>query len=143
MAPCWAGLAAYAVPTGRDGAIRLGDDDGLVWAARNDTKPGRGGVESWTFHAGPGWSTRFLEAAPDELVPRMAALVGDALGGKLARMTTLTLHRWRYAQVTRSLGEPFRLLADGSLGLCGDWCLGPRVEAAWLSGRALGRALPW
>lgn len=143
MAPCWAGLASYAQPTGRDGAIRPGDDDGLVWAARNDTKPGRGGIESWTYHAGPGWSQRRLEASPDELAPHFAALVSDALGGELARMTDLTLRRWRYAVVTQPLGQPFRLLADGSLGLCGDWCLGPRVEAAWLSGQALGRALPW
>jgi predicted NAD/FAD-dependent oxidoreductase len=56
-------------------------------------------------------------------------------------MTTLTLHRWRYALVTRPLGVPCRLLAGGSLGLCGDWCLGPRVEAAWASGSALGREL--
>lgn len=142
MAPCWAGLAAYERPTGRDGAIRLAEEDGLVWAARNDTKPGRGGMETWTFHAGPGWSQRWLEAAPEELAPRFGALVAHCLGSDLGEMTTLTLHRWRHALVTRPLGVPCRLLAGGSLGLCGDWCLGPRVEAAWLSGSALGRELP-
>lgn len=142
MAPCWAGLATYERPTGRDGAIRLGSGDGLVWAARNDTKPGRGGMESWTFHAGPEWSERRLEATAEELAPQFAALVADDLGIEFGFMTTLTLHRWRYALVTRPLGKPFHLLAEGSVGLCGDWCLGPRVEAAWLSGSALGRELP-
>lgn len=141
MAPCWAGLATYDRPTGRDGAVRLAADDGLVWAARNDTKPGRGGIETWTFHAGPVWSERWLEAAPEELAPRFGTLVADSLGRELSGMTTLTLHRWRYALVTRPLGVPCRLLAGGSLGLCGDWCLGPRVEAAWASGSALGREL--
>jgi predicted NAD/FAD-dependent oxidoreductase len=142
MAPCWAGLATYARSTGRVGAVRLGADDGLVWAARNDTKPGRGGIETWTFHAGPGWSERWLEADLEELTPRFAALVADSLGPELGGMTTLTLHRWRYALVTRPFGVPCLLFAGGSLGLCGDWCLGPRVEAAWLSGSALGRELP-
>ena len=36
--------------------------------------------------------------------------------------------------------EPFHL-GDALVGLCGDGWGSPRVETAWTSGRALGRAL--
>ena len=36
------------------------------------------------------------------------------------------------------LGEPYIWDATSRLGVCGDWCLAGRLEAAWLSGQALG-----
>jgi predicted NAD/FAD-dependent oxidoreductase len=51
-------------------------------------------------------------------------------------------HRWRYARVDRPLGEEAWWDAARRIGACGDWCLDARVEAAFLSGRALaGRML--
>ena len=50
-------------------------------------------------------------------------------------------HRWRYAQTQRALGEPFLWDAAAGLGLCGDWCLGHRVEHAFLSGLELALAV--
>ncbi len=56
-------------------------------------------------------------------------------------------HRWSFAKPTGTHGEaPFGFVehAGRPLGLCTDsWCPSgsPRVEAAWLSGHRLGRAL--
>jgi hypothetical protein len=57
-------------------------------------------------------------------------------------------HRWRFAKPAGTHGDaPFELrTGDGGrpVGRCGDsWCPSgaPRVEAAWLSGERLGRAL--
>ena len=35
------------------------------------------------------------------------------------------------------------MLWDGGtrLGVCGDWLVGPRIESAWASGRALAAAI--
>ena len=46
-------------------------------------------------------------------------------------------HRWRYALVTEPVGQPALFDAASGLGICGDWCLGGKVEAAFLSGRAM------
>jgi predicted NAD/FAD-dependent oxidoreductase len=43
--------------------------------------------------------------------------------------------------VIKALGQPYLRSDDGTLWLGGDWCLGPRVEAAWESGDTIGRAL--
>ena len=54
-------------------------------------------------------------------------------------------HRWLYAQAAQPL-DIGSATAELGLGLCGDWCLGTRVEDAWRSGRhlaeqAAGRSL--
>ena len=50
-------------------------------------------------------------------------------------------HRWRYARVTKALGQDCLYLNDRQVGVCGDWLRGPRVEEAWLSGLALANAI--
>ena len=50
------------------------------------------------------------------------------------------LHRWSLATPADARDEPFHL-GDARVGLCGDSWGPPRVETAWLSGRALGLAL--
>ena len=46
-------------------------------------------------------------------------------------------HRWLYSRPSESL--PAKSLWDETyrLGACGDWCGGPRVEGALMSGIAL------
>jgi renalase len=51
------------------------------------------------------------------------------------------VHRWSFARPTKQRDEPY-LLGDDGLGVCGDaWHGKSRVEGAFLSGRALGRAI--
>ena len=53
------------------------------------------------------------------------------------------MHRWTFARPISGRAEHF-LLDDraGLLGVCGDaWSPKSKVEAAFVSGRALGRAL--
>ena len=50
------------------------------------------------------------------------------------------MHRWTFARPAEARPEPYGLV-DG-IGACGDgWSAPSRVEAAWASGDALGRAL--
>ena len=53
----------------------------------------------------------------------------------------LSGHRWRYAFVEKSLGVACLSGGNHRIAACGDWCLGARVEAAFLSGRAAAEAV--
>lgn len=144
MAPCWAVmLADFDAPPkpGPAGGEHL-DDPQLAWIAHDAGKPGRAAAgDTWVLHATDAFSRRAFEQpaehVADGLWQRFAALKGlsERPPGHLVA------HRWRYARVTEPLGEACLWSAELGLGACGDWCLGPRVEAALLSGLAMADAL--
>ena len=141
-APCWAAMVTFAdrLEPGFDGAFVHGSP--LTWVARNASKPGRPEADSWVLHAGEAWSRSHLEEEPEEVAQALLAALAAAVGRDLPEPDHLAAHRWRYARPTEPLPE--RCLFDPDLGLaaCGDWCGGPRVEGAFLSGcAAAGRVL--
>lgn len=133
--PCWTGMFAFAERLLTDSLILR--NTGLIgWAARNSAKPGRDGPEAWVVQATGSWSAAHLEDPPAQVEARLLAAMGAALDLDMARPIASAAHRWRYA-MSRGLGEGALWNAQIGVGACGDWLLGPRVESAWLSGRAL------
>jgi len=137
--PCWSVMCAFAEPVSVpwDGAQLLGN--ALSWCSRERSKPKRERAEAWVLHASREWSTANLEVEPDvaaaELVRAFRELTGAPMPG------FLSAHRWRYSQpeVTNPAMHVWR--DDFSLGVCGDWCGGGTVEAAWMSGVSIVEAL--
>ena len=145
VAPCWSLMLTFE---GRPDLPKTKRFDGagpLGWLASESAKPGRRddreAGERWVVHAAPDWSRRHLEDAPDAVAEALLAALADEAGAALPDIAHRAAHRWRYAQVETALGTPCLLSEDGRLGYCGDACLGGRVEAAYLSGVALGRTM--
>ena len=137
LAPC---LTLMAAVTGPAPFVSRHDyDDPLSWIAQDSAKPGRpqGASAQWVVQAGEAFSRAHLEEDPTAIAARMVPLLCDRLGVATERVTHAAAHRWRYARVTQALGQPFLCSADATLYLGGDWCIGPRVEAAWNSGSAI------
>ena len=138
LAPCWALLAAFDPPLDLPGfAARSLDSGPIAWIARNTTKPGRDGRDAWTVHASPDWSTGHLEREPEAAAELLLTAFRAVTGIGDRQPFHIEAHRWRYALVTEPVGRPALFDAPSGLGLCGDWCLGGKVEAAFHSGRAM------
>jgi renalase len=139
-APCWALMLAFAEPVGPRADRLRPHDDAVAWIARDAGKPGRRNAETFVIHASPDWSRAHLEWPADEvasaLLARFLAIVGVS-----AVPSFSVAHRWRYALVEQAAGSAFLWDGRTRIGACGDWCLGPRVEAAFDSGDALGAAV--
>lgn len=137
LAPCLTLMAAAPAPA--PFVIRSDPDDPLAWIAQDSSKPGRptGSSVAWVAQAGLAFSARHLEQDPAAIAALMLPLLCDRLGIGSDSVTHATAHRWRYARVTTALGQPFLRAPDATLYLGGDWCIGPRVEAAWDSGTAI------
>jgi hypothetical protein len=132
--PCWTLILAFA---SRVEAKDCGRGEGVIgWAARNSSKPVRAGPESWVVQAGPDWSRTHLEDDPATVALALKQAFAERLGAPLPPILAEDVHRWRFA---RSGAEGSGAIWDAarSLGVCGDWLIGPRVEAAWLSGTDL------
>jgi renalase len=138
-APCWTLMLAFfeAVAVAQN-CWRGGDIIG--WAARNSSKPGRIGPESWVVQASRSWSRLHIEADPKWVSATIKEALSRMLGSPLPPVTGESCHRWRFA---RSGADGSGALFDLNrhVGICGDWLIGPRVEAAWLSGKALAEQI--
>ncbi|MEZ0468662.1 NAD(P)/FAD-dependent oxidoreductase [Phaeobacter sp. SYSU ZJ3003] len=136
LAPCLTLMAAVTAPV--PFASRQDRDDPLAWIALDNSKPDRPpGTGLWVAQAGKDFSERHLEQDAPTIANAMLPLLCDRLGVTVDCVTHAAAHRWRYARVTQALDQRFLTSADGTLHLGGDWCVGPRIEAAWQSGAAI------
>jgi photolyase PhrII len=139
-APCWAALLRLeeGAPTYRAAFVEA--DGPLAWLAHDRSKPGREGGETWVAHARPTWSAAHLEETPEAVAEQLAEAFATLTGSPPP--IEAAAHRWRYAKTEEPVGAPFLFDAEARVAAAGDWCLGAKVEAAFLSGAALaGRIL--
>ena len=140
MEPCLTLMAAFPADSPRPFAHRLDPAHPLSWIARDSAKPGRStAATTWVAQASPTFSRDHLEATPEELAPHLLTLLAQVLGADAARAFHVRAHRWRHAQASVPMGRAFLHDAGQALHVGGDWCLGPRAEDAWQSGRAIAQ----
>ncbi len=138
MGPAWSALMAFESPLEVDGDALRWTRGPLTWAACNSTKAGRPeGPQCWVVHASPQWSREHIEADAREAASLLLHEFAAALGRELPAPAHLEAHRWRHALVEQPLGLPCLIDEEIAAGACGDWCIAPRVEAAFESGRSL------
>lgn len=137
--PCWTVMAAFAAPLAGVPSC-LQDRGAIAWAARNNSKPGRGDTECWVIQAGAEWSQQHLELDREDVAQQLFALFQAELGSALPQPTFLKAHRWRFALAFGQHGATM-WNPQLRLGACGDWCMAPQVEGAWLSGVELAKKI--
>jgi renalase len=147
VAPCWTLMLAYpqaVQPTlshlGPQWNAALSTHHRIAWLARESSKPGRGAIERWTVQASPAWSQEHL----DDDGPRVEAKLQKAFAevtGIRAEPSFSQVHRWMWAKTVAPLGRSHLWDAKAGIGACGDWCLGHRVEDAFISGLELALAV--
>ena len=140
-APCWALMLAFDSDLDLDFDAAFVEHPDIAWIARDSSKPGRAPGARWVVHATPAWSAARHGMSADE--------VADAMTASFFAVTAITPTLPRHAEAHRwALARPIVGSACGSLwdddlrlALCGDWCVGPRLEDAYLSGLAAARRL--
>ena len=144
--PCWAVMAGFEGPLPIDFDGALVHHAGLGWVSRDSSKPGRPARETWVLHATPAWSRAHLEDTPESVGTLLLAELAAVTGHPIPAPAFVAAHRWRYALPAEPLHDRCLFDAATNLVACGDWCGGPRVEGAFLSGmaaadRILGRGM--
>lgn len=144
--PCWTLMIAFPQANqanlshlGPQWNVARSTHHRVAWLARESSKPGRDAIERWTLQASPEWSQEHLrdDAARVEakLLRAFAEITGIHATPSYARARC-----WPEAQTQAPLGKPHLWDAKARIGLAGDWCMGHRVEDAFLSGLSLALA---
>lgn len=142
IAPCWAVMIAFDIKLPLPFDAAFVEESVLSWIARNSSKPGRAAIpDSWVLHASPEWSEEHIEDSDDLVTSEMLSAFWSATGATPQKYLIADAHRWRYASPREPLAERYVYDKGLGLGACGDWCGGPRVEGAFLSGLAMAEAL--
>jgi predicted NAD/FAD-dependent oxidoreductase len=136
MRGCWALMLRFAAALELPFDAIFVNQDPLRWVARDSSKPGRGGPETWVLHAGAEWSEAHLERDNDWVAAALLQAF-NRLGAPQPQASTL--HRWRYADTEHPLNRGCVWESASGLGLCGDWLDDGTVQGAWLSGRQLAQ----
>jgi renalase len=143
VAPCWTLMLAFpqavepaVTHLGPQWNAALSTHHRIAWLARESSKPKRALVDRWTVQASSAWSQEHLE----DDAPRVQAKLLKAFSevtGIHAAPSFAQVHRWRWAKTQSPLNQSHLWDGRQGLGVCGDWCLGHRVEDAFISGLEL------
>lgn len=142
MHACFALMVGWPEPFDPGWDSLRASDLPISWIARNSSKPGRDdALSTLVVHAAPDWSDEYAQADRDWVQSVMLDAASILCDRKLDQAPHIALHRWLYAYANVGVGQD--CLIDPALGvvLAGDWCVGGRVEGAYVSGRAAADAI--
>lgn len=119
--------------------VFVNDDPILTWIA-DDGKRRGDDAAVLVAHVNPVLAAAHLDD-PKAVIPHAIAAVRRVLA--IAEQPEwVDAHRWSLARPLDAEAAEYWLHPELPLGMAGDaWAGGPRIEAAWLSGHALGLAL--
>lgn len=143
MAPCWAVMVSPQTPLAATNDADEGAGEIIARIINNSAKPGRPTApQCWLAHGSAAWSAAHLEAAPEEIPDLLLRHLPAALQPlRDAPARYRQAHRWRYAFTEKPAGSAILASQNGTLIAAGDWCLGDRIEHAFLSGNAAAAAV--
>jgi predicted NAD/FAD-dependent oxidoreductase len=135
MTGCWAVMLSFPQSLELSFDAAFVHDSPLSWISKNNSKPGRDAKpETWILHASPEWSEVHLADDKEDVLPTLIKSFWQATGLEARQPQSQNAHRWRYALPSEPLKERCLFDPELKIGACGDWCGGPRVEGAFLSG---------
>ncbi len=114
----------------------------LSWIAANSHKPCRTECFTLMVHSSERYAEAHIEDDLEKVMEHLIAETSRITGHDVSIADYKTIHKWRYANNTnRKENTPILLDQVNQLAVCGDWCLGGRVEGAFTSAYNLVNAM--
>lgn len=136
-APCWTAMFGFdkapPLPVTPEPLQFHGDVIALANCEAN--RPGSDCSNfALTIQASGEWSAQHLEDPGEKTRQTLLTELSQLLGVKMPKPTYEGCHRWRYAKVTKPATTNSLTSECRRIAIAGDWVIGPRIEAAFLSG---------
>ena len=121
-----------ALPLEFDAA--LVHDEDISWISINSSKPGRDEEFCLLVHSTNNWADEHIDDDRDHVMEHLCQNTSEVIGHDVSDADHKAIHGWRYANIEKQESETHFIDADESIGVCGDWFIQGRVEAAFTSG---------
>ena len=142
-APCWTALFGFdTLPANIPDDVYQaapGTADVIGWAGWEHQRPvaGSDGKYALTIQASPAWSRAHIEQDRSDNLTALRAAYEEIASVSLGTPAYAAAHRWLYAKVETAAPAEMKRVSDcGRVAIAGDWLGGPRIEHAYLSGKA-------
>ena len=122
-----------------DAALVRGED--ISWVSVNSSKPGRATPFCLLIHSTNNWADANFEQDREFVLDYLCQQSSAVLGHDLSKAQHKAVHGWRFANLKKSAGPSHWLDSEQRVGVCGDWFIQGRVEAAFTSGAELAQEL--
>lgn len=131
-----------AVPLDAPGALQQPDDPTFSFVADNQAK-GISSDPAVTFHTAHALSAQLWQESDQHILDRLLAPAAAAIGLSVDDFGVVQVKRWRYSGPVNPWPERAALVRDSPAPLvaCGDAFGGPKMEGAYLSGRAAAQTI--
>ena len=141
MTGCFSLMLGFANPLSLPFDAAVVKDSPIGWIAVNSSKPGRDRAQTLMVQTTNAWAEAHLEEEAAFIQQQLSEALSGLLEVDISTADYTSLHRWRYAGVETAPEEHYLIDESNQLAACGDWCIGGRVENAFLSADTLAEAL--
>lgn len=123
------------LPLEFDAALVKGED--ISWISVNSSKPDRERGFSLLIHSTNKWADKHIDDDRQQVLHYLCGRASEVIGQDLTTAVHKDIHGWRYANISKQQGQRFLIDTDTNIGICGDWLIQGRIEAAFMSGHEL------
>lgn len=142
MQACYALMMGFERPIESDWQSALVHDADISWMSFNSSKPDRDPEKtSMVVHARNQFADDNLQTDIDLIIKHMQQEVTRVAGFDISHAAFVDCKRWHYANLPPQHRDKAFLDENLRLGVCGDWCIQGRVEAAFSSADDLSTQL--
>ncbi|MFT5207843.1 MAG: renalase [Candidatus Omnitrophota bacterium] len=96
---------------------------------------------SIVVHSTNDWAENHMDIVNIEVQSMLVKELDELLASELPTPIHMEIHKWKYAMTEMSASSNFLMDQRNCLAICGDWCLGDRVEDAFLSAKRLAKKI--
>ena len=109
-------------------------DENISWISINSSKPGRNEEYCLLVHSTNNWADEHIDDDRESVMDYLCQHTSEVIGHDVSTANHRAIHGWRYANIEKQEGETHFIESNERVGVCGDWLIQGRVEAAFTSG---------
>lgn len=105
---------------------------------KQSIKPSEAAVDSWVIQSSAEWAEARVKYDSTQVVGELLTALAVVIGEQIPSVAHSRAHRWRLALPSARSDRDAIWDDELLIAVCGDWCVAPNIEGAFLSGMACG-----